>query len=373
MTNPNELFDRLISQLYEGVLTDEGWSQALSTIATVTQSPQASIVVFDQQTQALAINESFGTFQEVVAAYNAHYHLVDEALFWVDSAPPGSWYLDCRDLGEHVIQRSAYYQDYFLRCDMATTLCNRLLGEGGINAFLSLQRRSGQPHYTDADLAAFGQFIPHVQRAVYLRLHMRRLAERTGLASIALNGLRIPLLVLDEQGRILLANAEAETLLQRQPLLAVHQGCLQPRGLHTGQFARLLRSACGLGGPATAGGALVTDALGQPALRLLVQPLPTRLQTFNQWARPLALVVLHDPSQPQSMQPCLLQQLYGLTPAEARLTLALCQGDTPAEAAQRAGVGIGTVRTQLRSIFAKTGAERQTDLIRMLAALQTVV
>lgn len=109
--------------------------------------------------------------------------------------------------------------------------------------------------------------------------------------------------------------------------------------------------------------ALVTDALGQsPALRLLVQPLPTRLQTFNQWARPLALVVLHDPSQPQSMQPCLLQQLYGLTPGRGALDPWLFARDTPAQkAAQRAGVGIGTVRTQLRSVFAKTGKiKRQT-------------
>ena len=36
---------------------------------------------------------------------------------------------------------------------------------------------------------------------------------------------------------------------------------------------------------------------GQPALQLLVLPLPARLQTFNHWERPLALVVLNEPRQ----------------------------------------------------------------------------
>lgn len=369
MRDERELLERLTGQLYEGVLTDEGWSKALRTISLVTGSPQASVVVFDAHSQALAINESFGTFQEVVTAYNAHYHLMDEALPWVNSAPLGNWYLDRRDLGERAIQRSAYYQDYFLRSDMATTLCNRLLNDEHTNAFLSLQRRPGQPYYTNTDLEAFGQFIPHVQRAVRLRMHMQRLTERAGIASLVLDSMHTPLLVLDEQSRVLLANAEAEALLRSQPLLAIYQGQLCPRGLRTGQFAYLLQSACGRHGPAVAGGATLSNAQGQPALQLLVLPLPAHMQALNHWARPLALVVPHHPDQAHNIPPRLLQQLYGLTPAEARLALALYQGDTPAQAAQHLGISVGTVRIQLKAIFTKMAIHRQVDLVRMLAKL----
>lgn len=204
MQNKNEWLQRLTGQLYEGVLTDEGWSEALRTISQVTDSPQASVVVFDTQSQTLAINESFGTVQEAVAAYNAHYHRLDDALAWASRAPlVGGWYLDRRDLGEAAMRRSEYYQDFMLRYGMASALCNRVAGDGGMDAYLSLQRRPGQPHYSDAELAAFGQFIPHVQRAVRMRMHMQRLAERAGIASVVLDQLRAPLLVLDAQGCIL--------------------------------------------------------------------------------------------------------------------------------------------------------------------------
>ena len=371
MHNKNELLQQLTGQLYEGVLTDEGWSEALRTLSLVTGSPQASVVVFDTRSQSLAINESVGTFQEAVTAYNAHYHRLDDALAWASRAPlVGGWYLDRRDLGEAAMRRSEYYQDFMLRYGMASALCNRVAGDGDMDAYLSLQRRPGQPHYTDAELAAFGQFIPHVQRAVRMRMYMQRLAERAGLASVVLDHLHVPLLVLDAQGRVQLANAPAEALLRRQPLLAVVQGCLHPQGLRAGQFAQLLQSACGTRGPAIAGGATLANAQGRPVLQLLALPLPARLQAFNPWARPLALLVLHEPQQLPSLQQHLLEQLYGLTPAEARLALVLCQGQAPAQAAERLGISIGTVRSQLKAIFAKTGTGRQADLVRLLSALR---
>lgn len=367
------LMERLAAQLYEGVLADGGWSEALRTISEVTRSPQASMIVSDARMQVSAIHEGFGMSEAAAAAYNDHYHLLDTGRPMAGVMAVGSWYLDRRDIGERAMQRSTFYQDFLLRHDMATILCNRVLGEGDVNAHLSLQRRPGQPHYTDADLAAFGQFIPHVQRAARLRMHMQRLAQRAGLASVMLDQLRMALLVLDEQGHLLLANAEADALLRRHPRqLAVRHGCLHPQGLRAGQFPHLLQSACGRQGPAIAGGALLPDAQGRLALQLLVLPLPVRLQAFNSWARPLALVVLNEPDRPHGTHQGLLQQLYGLTPAETRLAQVLCQGDTLTEAAQRLGVSVGTVRAQLRAIFAKTGTSRQSSLIRMLAALHTV-
>lgn len=372
MAEKGELLARLTGQLYEGVLTEDGWGEALQTISTVTDSPQASVVVFDKQSQALAVNETHGISDEAVTAFNAYYHQLDEGRAVALSIPFGTWYYDRRDIGEHTMRRSEYYQDFLLRHDIATTLCNRLLGQEQTDAFLSLSRCPSQPHYTDADMTAFGQFIPHVQRAVHLRMHMQRLTERAGLASVVLDGLRVPLLVLDESGRVLLANAEAEALMQRQPLLAVRLGCLYPQGLRVGQFMQLLQSACGRHGPPVAGGVTLPNAQGHPALQLLVLPLPARMQSLNRWARPLALVMPHEPSRAHGLPPHLLQQLYGLTPAEARLALALCQGDAPAQAAQRLGVSVGTARIQLKAIFAKMRVNRQVDLIRMLVALRAV-
>lgn len=61
-----------------------------------------------------------------------------------------------------------------------------------------------------------------------------------------------------------------------------------------------------------------------------------------------------------------LREIFGLTPAEARLALALFEGLTPAEAAADFGLSIFTVRVQLARIFEKTGVSRQSGLMRLM-------
>jgi DNA-binding CsgD family transcriptional regulator len=65
----------------------------------------------------------------------------------------------------------------------------------------------------------------------------------------------------------------------------------------------------------------------------------------------------------------LLEHGFGLTPCEARLAVALSSGLTPTEIARRHGISMGTVRSQLKSIFVKTGTKRQPELIAVLARL----
>jgi DNA-binding CsgD family transcriptional regulator len=114
-----------------------------------------------------------------------------------------------------------------------------------------------------------------------------------------------------------------------------------------------------------AGGAL---RLSRPSHKrpyvAMVSPLAPR------WARePAALVLVSDPDEAPMVPREVLIQLFGLTPAEARLALALGAGESLEDAAETFGVGLTTVRTQLRQVFAKTDTNRQADLVRLLARL----
>ncbi len=59
-------------------------------------------------------------------------------------------------------------------------------------------------------------------------------------------------------------------------------------------------------------------------------------------------------------------QILGLTPAEWRLALELRQGQSVSDAALALGVSVNTARTQVKSIFAKLGVARQSELVRRL-------
>lgn len=67
-----------------------------------------------------------------------------------------------------------------------------------------------------------------------------------------------------------------------------------------------------------------------------------------------------------------LMDLFGLSAAEARLARALCHGDSLEEYASDQGLKMPTVKTQLRSVFAKTGTDRQSALVRLLSGIPVV-
>jgi DNA-binding CsgD family transcriptional regulator len=64
-----------------------------------------------------------------------------------------------------------------------------------------------------------------------------------------------------------------------------------------------------------------------------------------------------------------LVELFGLTPAEAQLAVALLAGKRLGRIAADRGVQLPTVRNQLRAVLAKTGTGRQAELVRLLATL----
>jgi DNA-binding CsgD family transcriptional regulator len=61
-----------------------------------------------------------------------------------------------------------------------------------------------------------------------------------------------------------------------------------------------------------------------------------------------------------------LRDLFGLTPAEAKVAMAFFEGLTSKEAAENLGLSFHTVRVQLARIFEKTQTHRQAELVRLM-------
>jgi DNA-binding CsgD family transcriptional regulator len=63
------------------------------------------------------------------------------------------------------------------------------------------------------------------------------------------------------------------------------------------------------------------------------------------------------------------QPEHELTPVETRVLAGLCDGLHPREWAQRHGVSLATVRSQIGGLRAKTGAGSMRDLVRQVSLL----
>ena len=64
-----------------------------------------------------------------------------------------------------------------------------------------------------------------------------------------------------------------------------------------------------------------------------------------------------------------LQRLFGLTADEAKLALEMMRGLRLREAAEALGIEMPMARSQMVSIFVKTGTQHQSELVAFLSRL----
>lgn len=86
---------------------------------------------------------------------------------------------------------------------------------------------------------------------------------------------------------------------------------------------------------------------------------------------PLTLVITAEVTWNDSVDD-LLQEGFSLTQAECNVTRALIAGQSVNEIATDTSKSVNTIRSQLSSILSKTGARKQSDLVRLIAGLSQV-
>ncbi len=114
--------------------------------------------------------------------------------------------------------------------------------------------------------------------------------------------------------------------------------------------------------------------LGTGAQRVSVSVVPlAQGSRHGGWAGAATLLVLGK----RQLCSALSVQAYagsvGLTAAETRVLELLCSGARPAAVAAQVGVALSTVRTQIASIRAKTGASSLRELVQLVAVLPPLV
>ena len=211
------------------------------------------------------------------------------------------------------------------------------------------------------------ELTPHLQQAVDLFEKINTLREDTALMKDFAEHMNTGIILVDRRGTVRWRNRYADLIIERSRHLAVVGGML--RCSNAADHRRISRF---LGGVRSPGQQLLTTVGPSYCNPIQVLAIPVNVgaalaETVRQHGTTIALL-LSDPGGKTALSPSDIRELFGLTPAEGALAAALGEGLTLQNYAERHGVSVGTVRNQLKSIFAKTGATRQPELVRLLCA-----
>ncbi len=235
---------------------------------------------------------------------------------------------------------------------------------GELKAGVSVHRTPDAGAFSKADRkhleAMFGQF----SQAVRLGMHHHELMQAAwwdGLQSECSDAV----FLLDERGQVVRFSRQGDQLMQNDAV-SIQCGSLICRNFNDSSRLRTIIARALDKENALAGATTLNSATGSAPYRVVVTPL-SRQKRYLAPFEAAAIVRVINPMEPSPVSLKAVQDLYGLTGAEARLAAALVEGHSLASAAAQFGVAVGTVRTQLKSTFLKVGVNRQQELVLRLS------
>ncbi len=354
------------SRLGETVVDPTLWPRLLQDIAESVGAFGAVLLQSGTPTVDVPWSLSLGRMRE--AYYGEGWNTRDlRAIRSVAAVRRGLTVLTDEDLVSRDEREGHPYYTHFLASQRSAAIAAVVFRlSASATAGLVVHRGPSQGAFGVREKQALAQLGPRLTATAELA---RMFAEASlGTTLAVLDRMSRPAVALGRGGAVVAVNAGAEALFDDD--CRVRAGALV---LRDEKAAAEVRQACEqassplFAAPARPRAPIVARRGSRLPLVLEVLPLDDPAGSFLSGAR--LLVTITDPCVTAVLPSGLLRQLFGTTGAEVRLAAHLAAGSSLQQAADVSGITIMTARSQLKSLFSKTGTRRQAELVALLGRL----
>ncbi len=366
-----ELLSSIIGDIYDCAINPSGWSAALSRITLAIDAAYTTISLADAvglqgrmaaqspwDTEQLRIlNEEYG-IAGVPGLQRVMLNDVDETWSTLSNMP------------EAEFQATPFYQNWARPQGLRDACLVKFVHTQDRIGVMGCITRASRDIIGPAEQKFIGLLSPHLRRAALIGDLLDQARVEASFYQSALDQLASPVMLTTADGSILYANKAAEDMFANDGSLAKTGGKLKAK-VHASRIAltSALRDASlsdqVLGG---SGIGIPLSRPGQPAAVAYVLPLSPG--TARAAFKPATVAVFVSTSISASPPPDgVLIALYDLTPAEARVVLAVVEGQTRDATLEKLNVSENTLKTHLNKIYKKTGTGNVAELIRLTSTL----
>jgi DNA-binding CsgD family transcriptional regulator len=231
---------------------------------------------------------------------------------------------------------------------------------------LTIDRADSKGAISKETVAKLDQIRPHLARAGLMACRLGM--ERAKSMVAALEAVGLPAAVVRSDGRVLAANVRLSDLRNQIVFRAFDH-----LSLAHGDADALYRNALS---ESRQTAMVRTSSIPLPGTETdpaaIAHLIPTKGSAADLFSFASSLLVVTPLAAPNAPSEDVLNGLFDLTPAEVRVTQALVAGRSVAEIAASTGSTEATVRVQVRSVLAKTGTNRQAQLVALLSSARSI-
>jgi DNA-binding CsgD family transcriptional regulator len=351
----------LVDHIYSSSFTPELWPETLHELSAIVEARGAGLIAASARANGWRASPGL---HEDLAAYFAE--------GWFLRSPRHPRLFASRHAGfltEHDLYSDAelavepHYNDFSRRRGLGWSARTALALPTGDVIALLVERDYSRGPVEPRVIAELDALRPHLARSALMsaRLHLER--ARAATETLALIGL--PALAFDRQAKVIAANDLIEALTDRIRWRAQDRVTMADSSADAifRQAVETLETET-----APAPRSFAVRSLDASAA-MVAHVIPIRGAARDIFANCTGVLVMTPVALPQAPSIELVQSLFDLTPAEARVARGVTTGETLDRIASAGGVTRNTVRSQLRGALEKTGCNRQAELVALLGGI----
>lgn len=356
MTSTKDADARVIVAIKAAGAEAQHWPHALDEIARLLDARFAALLFEDRCSALLELKHSTRAEKAWIVEYLRNHRKLDPIKARVLAEIGVGRAFSAEDfVSRDELHQSGAYQRWmapFGLADMIGGVIHR--SETGVCLFVAFRDEAAGLD----DIEAKGRLealLPHLAKAIA----RHKPASDTSALVELFEELTSPVLVVDSRMRIVHRNRSADEMFGEGDALAICGETLTVRDPRAKEA--LERALARIGGADAEAFAIMVKRGESRCCVMHVLPLSKGLSAL--FMRRLALN--------SSESGAVAAGVFGLTARESSVLLAIAEvGGVPATA-RALGLSEGTVKGYLKSIFQKTGASRQADLVRLVLALES--
>lgn len=375
MATISDMSDALLT-LYDAAYFDQDWVRALDAICDVSQARGVMVYAADQTDLLYNVglaNSLYADKAAEVSEYNERFVSNRETshervgMEFISGQPAFAPVLDT-DIWplkylntEPSVLFAKHHVGVFRR------LCFNLSDTPDLQSGLILQYGTEIADPPQSDIDTMPLLMPHVGKAIATSRFFSPLRQRYNAVLSVLDRLNLAVAVLDQHGRVVIANQATRDLLERRDGVQLSpdgrircQSDAEDRAF-AAAWSEIAQTAQGQG--------QITDTSLFVSRQGHVDPLLAILSPLRDASGEVdrtlsgSMVAFVDTTRIIQTDMDTFGSAYGLTPAECAVATLMRDGSSASEIAEQRSVSPETIATQIKSILAKTGTHNRVQFV----------
>jgi DNA-binding CsgD family transcriptional regulator/PAS domain-containing protein len=365
-----------LPKIYDAVLDEHMWPQALDAIAEAAESKSAAILASDNMGLPFSLAQGSSGLSPVDVCFYLENLISYEEPAWryIQSKPVGTLVFDTdvwSDVDDY--EQRPDNQWMISRWGVLRRAAVRLNASPGWSDSLTLQYCASMKRVPQATARSVKGLVPHVAKAVELHRIFSILRSRFNAVLSALDRVRVGVCIVSAHGDVIVSNKEAGRIFGLADGITLNR---ERRFLcfdHDSEIAISMAIQSAILTVKSSGDTpetLIAIKRRSGTHPFLVEVAPLSDGTAD-LAKNLegAIVFIVDPDNPRAFSAKNIAVVFGLTSAEAAVCRHMVDGLTDKDIAEHRSVSIETVRSQVKSVYRKTNTVRRAELIRLTLSI----